>query len=85
MEFAKETNQLCQTYRRIAHDHNVSVDHCLTGGGSDASFPAALGIPTIDGLGPIGGGQHTVNEYMKRASFVERTVIFKAFLEALTN
>ena len=85
MEFTEGTNRLWQTYRRIAHDHDVSVDHCHTGGGSDASFPAALGIPTIDGLGPIGGGQHTINEYMKRASFVERTVIFKDFLETLTK
>ena len=35
------------------------------GGGSDGNFSAALGVPTIDAMGPIGGKAHTVDEYLE--------------------
>jgi glutamate carboxypeptidase len=48
------------------------------GGGSDGSFTAALGIPTLDGLGAVGGGAHArdehavVDEMPRRAEMVAR-------------
>ena len=36
-----------------------------TGGGSDGNFSAALGIPTIDGVGPAGGRYHSAKEFME--------------------
>ena len=38
----------------------------LTGGGSDGNFTAALGVPTLDGLGIDGDGAHTLHEYAPR-------------------
>jgi glutamate carboxypeptidase len=43
-----------------------------TGGGSDANFTGALGIPTVDGLGPVGQGSHTREEKIRLASVLER-------------
>jgi glutamate carboxypeptidase len=42
----------------------------LTGGGSDGCLTAAAGAPTLDGLGPHGGGAHTVGEYLELDSLV---------------
>lgn len=41
-------------------------------GGSDANLTAALGIPTLDGLGPIGAGFHSDEEYLELASIAPR-------------
>ncbi|MBQ1416565.1 MAG: M20/M25/M40 family metallo-hydrolase, partial [Selenomonas sp.] len=41
-------------------------------GGSDGSFAAAAGTPTIDGLGPVGGGAHSENEYLEIDTIIPR-------------
>jgi glutamate carboxypeptidase len=41
------------------------VEPEATGGSSDGNFTAAMGIPTIDGLGAIGANYHTVDEYIE--------------------
>ncbi|MEO7591393.1 MAG: M20/M25/M40 family metallo-hydrolase [Byssovorax sp.] len=52
----------------------------LLGGGSDASTTAAMGIPSIDGLGPRGTGFHTRDELIEVASLVPKAVAMAAFL-----
>lgn len=42
------------------------------GGGSDGNFTAALGVPTLDGLGTVGGGSHAVNEHARIDSILPR-------------
>lgn len=56
-----------------------------TGGGSDASFTAAMGIPTVDGLGPVGGYAHTEDEYLEIPSFFERTALFINVVDRLSK
>lgn len=51
-----------------------------SGGGSDANFVAALGIPVLDGLGPIGEGYHSEKEYIITQSLVERTKLLASLL-----
>jgi glutamate carboxypeptidase len=51
-----------------------------TGGGSDANFVAALGIPVLDGLGGIGEGGHTDHEYVRIDSLAERSTLLAALL-----
>jgi glutamate carboxypeptidase len=51
-----------------------------TGGGSDASTIAALGVPVLDGLGPIGGGDHSPDEYVELESIVPRTALLAALM-----
>ncbi len=58
--------------RSTARDLGLPLPAIETSGGSDANFTAALGIPTIDGLGPVGSGYHAPEERIERASLVER-------------
>ncbi len=72
-------------------DHAVSLADRLgfelrdaaTGGASDANTTAGLGVPTIDGLGPIGGLDHAPGEYLEVASIVPRTELLAALLTAI--
>jgi glutamate carboxypeptidase len=41
----------------------------MTGGGSEGNFTAALGIPTLDGLGAVGEGAHDLNESIQLDQF----------------
>jgi glutamate carboxypeptidase len=49
--------------RTIAQGLGFEVDKYGSGGGSDGNFVAALGVPTLDGLGSLGGGAHSLTEY----------------------
>ncbi|GJD99688.1 M20 family metallopeptidase [Methylobacterium isbiliense] len=55
----------------------------LTGGGSDGNFTAALGIPTLDGLGIDGDGAHTLHEYALISSIAPRRRLMQRLLETL--
>ncbi|BDG73910.1 M20 family metallopeptidase [Roseomonas fluvialis] len=50
-----------------------SAGERVAGGGSDGNFTGALGVPTLDGLGVIGGGPHTREEYIELRCLVPRT------------
>jgi glutamate carboxypeptidase len=54
-----------------------------TGGGSDGNFTAALGIPTLDGLGIDGDGAHTLQEYGLISSIAPRRQLITRLLETL--
>lgn len=53
------------------------------GGGSDGNFTAALGVPTLDGLGAAGGGAHADDEHVDLASLLPRTALLVALLRDL--
>ncbi len=55
----------------------------VAGGGSDGNFTGALGVPTLDGLGVIGGGPHTLEEYVDIACLVPRTRLLARLYETL--
>jgi glutamate carboxypeptidase len=55
----------------------------MTGGGSDGNFTAALGVPTLDGLGIDGEGAHTLQEYALISSIAPRRALMKALLETV--
>ncbi|WP_342362897.1 M20 family metallopeptidase [Terrarubrum flagellatum] len=55
----------------------------LTGGGSDGNFSAALGVPTLDGLGVDGDGAHTLQEYALISSVEPRRKLMARLLETL--
>lgn len=48
--------------REIASELGIELDEASVGGGSDGNFTAALGIPTLDGLGAVGEGAHAEHE-----------------------
>ena len=58
-----------------AQEIGFTVEGASTGGASDASFVAAEGIPVLDGLGPIGGLDHSPDEYIELDSITPRTAL----------
>jgi len=67
----------------IAGELGFSLRDAATGGASDANTTAALGIPTLDGLGPIGGDDHSVDEWLDLDSVVPRTALLAALIDRL--
>ena len=64
----------------IAADLGFALQDAATGGASDANTTAALGIPTLDGLGPVGGDDHSVDEWLDLASVVPRTTLLAVII-----
>ena len=56
-----------------------------TGGGSDGNLIAALGVPTLDGLGPEGGGAHADDEHVLTDSMPRRAALLAGLLATLTE
>ena len=61
--------------QRLAGELGFAVKGASTGGASDASFVAAEGVSVLDGLGPIGGLDHSPDEYIELDSIVPRTAL----------
>ena len=55
------------------------------GGGSDGNFTAALGVPTLDGLGAVGGGAHADHEYVVIDSMPERAHLIAGLVRTLQS
>jgi glutamate carboxypeptidase len=55
----------------------------LTGGVSDGSWTAAAGVPTLDGLGPVGGLDHSPDEYVETATFATRCGVVAGLVAAV--
>ncbi|MFF7382455.1 M20 family metallopeptidase [Streptomyces griseoluteus] len=53
------------------------------GGGSDGNFTAALGVPTLDGLGAVGGGAHADHEYLVIGMMAERAQLITGLVKAI--
>ena len=69
--------------RELAREIGVELEESLTGGGSDGNFTAALGIPTLDGLGAVGEGAHAANESLLVDRMADRTALVGKLLAAL--
>ncbi|MET8183798.1 M20 family metallopeptidase [Streptomyces sp. NPDC005336] len=59
------------------------LDGAAVGGGSDGNFTAALGVPTLDGLGAVGGGAHADHEYIVVDSMAERVNLVTGLVNAI--
>src|SRR5438445_776391 len=68
---------------KLAEQLGFSVGECLAGGGSDGNFTAALGVPTLDGLGAVGEGPHSPDEQVIIAALPQRAALLAALLVAL--
>ncbi len=83
MEKTRASEKLFLRAQEIAGGLGLTLKGGRTGGGSDASFAAGLGVPTLDGLGPDGDGIHAENEHLLLPSLVERTALLTELLKAL--
>ena len=66
--------------QRIAAGHGIELSEDGSGGGSDGNFTAALGIPTLDGLGAHGDGAHALHEHCLIPSLARRATLLSALI-----
>ena len=85
MERTPGVARLFEMARAAGHDLGLEVTEGSTGGGSDGNFCAALGIPTLDGLGAIGDGAHALHEHVVVPELVPRAALIAALLANLTG
>lgn len=69
--------------RTLASQLGFEVKDAATGGGSDGNFSAALGIPTLDGLGGVGDGAHALHEHVIIRELPRRAALLAALLATL--
>jgi glutamate carboxypeptidase len=74
---------LYERARRLSEALGHSLPHRSAGGGSDGNFTGANGIPTLDGLGPLGQGYHTLEEHLLIDTLAQRAQLFAALLTDL--
>jgi glutamate carboxypeptidase len=83
MERTAEIGKLFQTAKNLAVGLGVDLEESATGGGSDGNFTAAIGIPTLDGLGAVGEGAHAGNESILINRIADRTALIAKLLQAI--
>lgn len=75
--------QLYERARAVAAELGRDLAEGSSGGGSDGSIVAALGVPTLDGLGPNGGGAHAANEHIRVDDLPFRLALYARLFETL--
>lgn len=83
MERTSDTERLFDLARDVAAQIGIDLKEGPTGGASDGNFTAALGIPTLDGLGAIGGGAHAVDEWVDIESLPARAALIAGLIEKI--
>ncbi|HEX5823476.1 MAG TPA: M20 family metallopeptidase [Candidatus Limnocylindrales bacterium] len=83
MEKLERSGRLVDHAQAIARRLGFEVRDAATGGASDANTTSGMGVPSIDGLGPIGGMDHSPAEYLEVASIVPRTTLLAGLLLAI--
>jgi glutamate carboxypeptidase len=76
----KNSSALYAKARALAMELGVTLGEASVGGGSDGNFTAALGVPTLDGLGAIGEGAHSSGENVVIGKLPERAAILAGLL-----
>ena len=85
MEKLERSGRLVEHARAIAERLGFTVEDASTGGASDANTTSGMGVPTLDGLGPIGGNDHAPAEYLDTGSIVPRTTMLAGLLLAIAR
>ncbi|WP_404840248.1 M20 family metallopeptidase [Aeromonas media] len=80
-----DTEALMALVEAAAADEGISFNWLEAGGGSDANFTAAAGVPSLDGLGPMGGGFHSEAEFLLLESIEPRIRLLQRVLGKLAK
>jgi glutamate carboxypeptidase len=83
MERKAGTIALFKRARAIATELGFTLEEAATGGGSDGNFTAALGVPTLDGMGAVGDGAHAAHESAVIEHLVPRTALLAAMIASV--
>jgi glutamate carboxypeptidase len=80
MERTRGTVKLFRRARALAAELGFALEEASTGGASDGNFTAALGIPTLDGMGAVGEGAHARHESIVVEHLAPRTALLAGLL-----
>jgi glutamate carboxypeptidase len=69
----------------LAKRIGIPLPHRSAGGGSDGNFTGAIGVPTLDGLGVLGGSGHTLEEHVLIDSLMPRGRLLAGLLATLDS
>jgi len=69
--------------RALGRQMGMDLKEASTGGGSDGNFTAALGIPTLDGLGGVGDGAHARHEHVVVRELPRRAALLAVLIATL--
>jgi glutamate carboxypeptidase len=83
MERKAGTIALFKKARSLAAELGFTLEEAATGGGSDGNFTAALGVPTLDGMGAVGDGAHAAHESVVIEHLIPRTVLLAAMIASI--
>jgi len=83
MERGAGTAALLARARGLAKEIGWTLEETAVGGGSDGNFTAALGIPTLDGLGGVGDGAHAAHEHVVIEELPRRAALIAGLLSGL--
>src|SRR5690348_3328893 len=83
MERTPESRRLFSLAQNLAREIGFKLGEAATGGGSDGNFTAALGVPTLDGLGAVGEGAHSPRECVVLRALPQRAALLASLLASL--
>jgi glutamate carboxypeptidase len=82
-EHTADTARLVEIAQRVGADLGLALGHAATGGCADANLLVAAGLPVLDGLGPVGGGDHGPQEWLDLSSVVPRVALLAGLVDRL--
>jgi glutamate carboxypeptidase len=85
MERTPAVRRLAEFATFLGRELGNEFGEASTGGVSDGSWTANVGIPTLDGLGPVGGLDHTTDEYAEVGSFAQRCGVVAGLIVAISD
>jgi glutamate carboxypeptidase len=85
MEKLARSGRLVEHAKAIAERLGFTINDTATGGASDANTTSGMGVPSLDGLGPVGGNDHAPAEYLDVESIVPRTTLLAGLLLAIAR
>ncbi|SMY16899.1 M20 family metallopeptidase [Photobacterium aquimaris] len=80
-----QTEVLMAQVETVGKELGIDITWQAVGGGSDANLTAVLGIPTLDGLGPVGAGFHSADEWLDLASIEPRIRLLQQVLVKIAH
>jgi glutamate carboxypeptidase len=83
LERTAATRALFRQAQSLMRDMGLPLGEAATGGGSDGNLTAALGVPTLDGLGAVGDGPHSPREHVVIRALPERAALIAGLLASL--
>jgi glutamate carboxypeptidase len=84
MERTRGVAELFLLAQRCAAELGVTLEESSTGGGSDGNFTAALGVPTLDGIGAVGEGAHAAHESVLVERLADRVALLAKIVAHLS-